>query len=97
MTVTYHRLVQRDLNRILKEYDRTSRRLGDDLWMEFTSLIAIVSQTPGKFHFDENSGLHRVNLARFPYHFLYELKPDKVRIIVFRHNKRNPKFGTKRG
>jgi toxin ParE1/3/4 len=40
--------------------------------------------------------IRRVNLDRFPYHFLFRLVGDAVRILVVRHHHRHPKFGITR-
>jgi hypothetical protein len=37
-----------------------------------------------------------VNLERFPFHFLYRIVEDRVRILVVRHHKRRPSLGTQR-
>jgi toxin ParE1/3/4 len=96
MRLTYHRNVQRDVNRILKHYDASSSRLGDEFWTELTGLIDVVSRTPKRFHFDGSTGFRRANLNRFPYNVLYKIVGDTIRILVVRHNKRHPKFGAKR-
>jgi len=50
---------------------------------------------PRRFHFDR-SGLRRCNLERFPYHFLYDIRGEYVRVWVLRHDRRNPDFGLDR-
>lgn len=40
--------------------------------------------------------IRRVNLRRFPYHFLFREVGDSVRILVVRHHKRDPNLGIKR-
>ena len=95
MRVSYNALVQKDVNRILKRYDSVSAGLGDEFWSELMSQIAATAQNPGRSHPTDND-FHRVNLKRFPYHFLFRLLPDRMRITVVRHHKRHPGFGTKR-
>jgi hypothetical protein len=41
-------------------------------------------------------GTLRVNLRRFPYHFLFRIVGDSVRILVVRHDRRHPSFGIRR-
>jgi plasmid stabilization system protein ParE len=91
MKVTYHPSVQRDVNEILRHYEHISGRLADEFWDELLALIASVSKNPNHFHFAEE-GLRRANLQKFPYHFLFRALPDKIRITVVRHNKRDPKY-----
>src|SRR5437870_7011435 len=95
MRLAYHPQVQRDVNRILRHYDRVSSRLGDEFWDELMRLIELVSAKPQRFHFT-GSGLRRANMRRFPYHLLFREKPDGVRVIVLRHNKRRSSYGTRR-
>jgi toxin ParE1/3/4 len=37
--------------------------------------------------------IRRVNLDRFPYHFLFRVVSDEVRILVVRHHRRHPSLG----
>jgi hypothetical protein len=37
-----------------------------------------------------------VNLQRFPYHFLFRIAGDVVRILVVRHHRRRPTVGIRR-
>jgi plasmid stabilization system protein ParE len=93
--VRYHRRVQADLNEILERYHDLSNRLGEDFFAEFQIGIQKALANPQYFHFDR-SGLRRCNMDRFPYHFLYDIRGELIRIWVVRHNRRNPKFGLKR-
>ena len=72
-----------------------SRRLRDDFFAEFQLGVKKAIENPRFFHFDR-SGLRRCNLHRFPYHFLYHIHEDYIRIWVLRHDRRNPEFGVKR-
>lgn len=40
--------------------------------------------------------LRRVNLERFPYHFLFRIVGERVRVLVVRHHKRRPSLGLRR-
>ena len=46
MRLAYHPLVQRDVSRILKHYDRISRRLGDEFWSELMELLLQTALRP---------------------------------------------------
>jgi hypothetical protein len=37
-----------------------------------------------------------VNLDRFPYHFLFRIVDDGVRVLVVRHHSRHPSLGIRR-
>ncbi len=93
--VRFHRRVQTDLNEILRRYYEVSPQLGDDFFAEFQIGVGHVTENPRHFHFDR-SGLRRCNLERFPYHFLYDIRGEYIRIWVLRHDRRNPNFGLKR-
>jgi len=95
MMVTYHPSVQRDVNRILKYYQNISDRLADEFWEELLEYIAAAARNPERFHSGE-SGLRRVNLRKYPYHFLFRTLGDKIRITVVRHNKRHPNLSVER-
>ena len=95
MELRYHRRVQADLNRILEELGSVSEGLPDDFFAEFVGAVGKVLSNPRFFHFDA-SGLRRCNLDRFPYHFLYDIRRDHIRVWVVRHDRRNPSLGLRR-
>jgi plasmid stabilization system protein ParE len=95
MRLAYHPLVQSEVNRILRHYDRISPRLGDEFWEELMRLVELVSLKPERFHFADR-GLRRANMRRFPYHLLFREGLVGVRVIVVRHNRRHPSYGTGR-
>ena len=92
MKVVFHPDVQRDVSRILRHYDSINNRLGDEFWEELNSFISLAAIQPQRFHFDENNR-RRVNLQRFPYHFLFREIADGIRITVVRHHKQRPQYG----
>lgn len=95
MEARFHRRVQLDLDEILRGYFEVSSQLGDDFFAEFQIGVEKARANPRYFHFD-SSGLRRCNLERFPYHFLFDLKGNYIRIWVLRHDHRDPQFGTRR-
>lgn len=95
MEVRFHRRVQADVDEILRKYNEISRQLGEDFFAEFQIGIGKVVENPRRFHFDR-SGLRRCNLDRFPYHFLYDIHGEHIRIWVLRHERRHPNFGLER-
>ena len=95
MKVGYHPAVPRDVTGILRHYDAISDRLGDEFWAEMMALIDAAAQPPERCHFD-SSGWRRVNLRRFPYHFLFRMTAGGMRVLVVRQHKRHPSFGTRR-
>ena len=95
MNVTYHPAVRRDVRNILRHYDSISIRLGDEFWEELEALIERARANPGRFH-PSDRGLRRANLKSFPYHFLYRVRPDSIRIVAVRQHERHPSYGAKR-
>ena len=95
MKVVYHPAVQGDVSRILRHYDSINRRLGDGFWEELNSFIQRAAANPQRFHFEARDR-RRVNLSRFPYHFLFRETTDGIRITVVRHHEQHPEHGLKR-
>jgi len=95
MRVGYHSAVQKDVNRILRRYENVSQRLADDFWSELNTFIAAAAANPLRFH-PFLSDLRRANLKRFPYHVLYRVLSDRIRIIAVRHHKRHPRAALNR-
>lgn len=95
MTITFNALVQNDVSGILKKYDAISPNLGDEFWRELNSKINTAAQNPLRSHL-VGAEFRRVNLPNFPYHFVYRILPDRIRVIVVRHHRRNPQFGLRR-
>ena len=87
--------VQRDVSRILRSYDGINDRLGDDFWNEPLAFINVAVAHPHRFH-PETANRRRVNLRRFPYHFLFPEIPGGIRIIVVRRHKQHPQHGLQR-
>lgn len=77
MEVRFHKRVRADLDAILDKYYAVSLRLGDDFFAEFHIGVKKAVENPRFFHFDR-SGLRRCNLDRFPYHFLYDVRGEKL-------------------
>ncbi len=91
----FHPRVRIDVIQALRHYDSINDSLGDDFWEKFEEACVRAEQHPERFHF-ESSGWRRANLDRFPYHLLFDEELDGVRIMVLRHDRRSPRFGTKR-
>jgi plasmid stabilization system protein ParE len=95
MRVVYHPDVQRDVSRILRHYDGINAHLGDEFWEELQHFISRAAANPRHFHF-ETPDRRRVNLKRFPFHFLFREKAGGIRITVVRHNRQHPERGRER-
>lgn len=95
MNIVFHPEVHRDVSRILRHYDSINDRLGNEFWQELNAFIDLAAANPQRFHFDEKRR-RRVNLKRFPYHFLFREVDDSIRILVVRHHKQRPELGSHR-
>jgi plasmid stabilization system protein ParE len=95
MPIRFHRLVQKDLNEVLRFYeDEAGAVLADRFFAEVEQIVAQMALNPMRFHPVEQ-GLRRANLRTFPYHFLFRAGAG-VNVLVLRHNRRHPGFGTQR-
>lgn len=95
MRLSFHPLVQKDINAILRRYDAVSPKLGDRFFAELSAAFDSVLQNPQRGHIQEPD-IRRVNLTTFPFHFLYRVLPDLVRITIIKHHKRRPHLGVLR-
>ena len=93
MEVVYHPLVRGDVEEALTYYRRISAWLADEFHAELKGTINQAAENPLRFH-QADQGFRRANLSRFP--FLYEIRPDCVRVMLVRHNKRHPQYGLPR-
>ncbi len=92
MEIVYHPLVQRDVEEVLAYYQNISGRLADEFHDELRSVINEAAENPLKFPpVDQN--FRRANLKRFPYHVVYDVSPDRLRVMLVRHHKRHPRYG----
>ena len=96
MNLTFHRLVQRDLNEVLAYYESVGgRKLADSFFDEVSRVVQMIEERPTSFH-TITHGLRRANLTTFPYHLIFREKGNSVRVLVLRHHRRQPDFGTRR-
>ncbi len=95
MEIVYHPLVQRDAEGVLAYYHKVSERLAVEFHDEPPSVINEAAENPLKFPPVDQS-FRRANLKRFPYHVLYDVSPDRLRVMLVRHHKRHPRYGVSR-
>lgn len=95
MDVIYHPLVKRDVSEALKYYTDISTRLADEFQAEVREIISQAADNPLRFH-PTQRGFRRANLRRFPYHILYEVRGECLRVMHVRHHKRHPDYGMTR-
>lgn len=96
MRLVLHSKVYSDIERIMDYYERAdSPGLADDFYEELRHFMAEAARRPESYSIRERD-IRRVNLQRFPYHFLFRIVGDTVRILVVRHHRRNPSVGITR-
>jgi plasmid stabilization system protein ParE len=95
MRLSFHPLVQKDINSILLRYDAVSAKLGDQFFAELTAAFEVIVQNPERGHIAQED-VRRFNLTSFPFHFLYRRLPGRVRVIVVKHHKSQTNLGMRR-
>ena len=96
MRLEFHRQVASDISRIIDYYeDVAGSQLADEFYVELRSFFQKAAASPESYRVRERD-LRRVNLERFPFHFLFRIVDDKVRILVVRHHSRRPSLGLRR-
>ena len=96
MGLTFHPLIKRDLRTVMTHYeDEVGPGLAIRFQREFEELALRINQNPRRFHFVSDV-LRRANFPSFPYHLLYRETEEGVKVLVLRHHRRKPSFGTRR-
>jgi plasmid stabilization system protein ParE len=95
MEVSYHPLVKRDVAEALRYYHHIAPQLADEFQDEVRIMLDRAAANPLRFH-PAGRDFRRANLRRFPYHVLYDVRPDSIRVMIVRHNKRHPDYGMDR-
>jgi hypothetical protein len=85
----------REFSAITTASTANSETPGDAFWEEFNAHVRLAGENPKRFHF-ERANRRRVNLQRFPYHFLFREIAGGIRITVLRHHKQHPDYGVRR-
>ena len=96
MRLEFHREVASDISRIMDYYeDAGGQQLADEFYVELRSFFQKAAESPEAYAVRERD-IRRMNLERFPFHFLFRIVNDRVRILVVRHHKRRPTLGLHR-
>ena len=96
MRLEFHRQVASDVSRIMDYYeDVGGPQLADDFYSELRAFFQKASESPEAYSIRERD-LRRVNLEKFPFHFLFRIVAAQVRILVVRHHRRRPSLGLRR-
>jgi len=96
MQLVLHPKVYSDIDMIMEYYERiATSELANEFYAELRHFMLEATNRPESFAIRERD-IRRVNLDRFPYHFLFRIVGDVVRILVVRHHSRHPSVGTRR-
>ncbi len=95
MDLIFHPAAPRDARAIASKYAAISNALEERFWTELDSCIDEIAKFPERHHYDP-SGLRRSNLPKFPYHILFEMRLECIRVMVIRHHQRDPSYGLRK-
>jgi toxin ParE1/3/4 len=96
MRLVLHPKVYSDIDSIMAYYEEVATtELANEFYAELRHFMTEAATRPESFAVRERD-LRRVNLNRFPYHFLFRIVGDAVRILVIRHHSRHPSLGARR-
>ncbi len=96
MRLILHQKVYSDIDEIMGYYEEAGvPGLADEFYEELRHFMEEAAERPESFSIRERD-IRRVNLQRFPYHFLFRIVGDTVRILVVRHHSRHPSLGALR-
>lgn len=94
--VVLHPSVRADVEAIMNYYERAATRaLADEFYAELRRLILYAAKNPNRGSIIAQE-IRRINLYRFPYHFLFRIVGNAIRVLVVRHHRRHPSFGAQR-
>ncbi len=96
MRLALHPKVYSDIDQIMAYYEQIATPdLANDFYVELRHFMKAAAARPESFAIRKRD-VRRTNLNRFPYHFLYRVVGDEVRILVVRHHSRDPSMGIRR-
>ena len=96
MRLVLHPKVYSDIDAIMAYYEEVAAtELAKEFYAELRHFMAEAAKRPNSFAIRQRD-IRRVNLRRFPYHFLFRIVDDTVRVLVVRHHSRHPSLGTRR-
>ena len=83
MRLEFHRQIASDISRIMDYYEDVSgRELADEFYSELRTFFQKAADSPEAYDILERD-LRRVNLERFPYHFLFRIVDDMYSYWLF--------------
>src|SRR2546423_13900159 len=96
MRLEFHPLARSDASRIMDYYeDAGGPEIADEFYSELGSFLRKAVNSPEGYAIRERD-VRRVNLVKFPFHFLYRIVGERVRVLAIRHHSRRPSLGIRR-
>ena len=96
MRLEFHRQLASDISQIMDYYEGVAEsRLADEFYNELRVFFQKAADSPEAYDIFAHD-LRRVNLERFPYHFLFRIVGERVRILIVRHHRRRQSLGLQR-
>ena len=96
MRVEFHPSTVEDVNQAASYYQRARAGLEHEFRVEVDAAINRICETPLIFPMVQGQ-IRRGIVHRFPYSILFRLvSADHIRVLVVRHHKRHPGYGSTR-
>ncbi len=96
MTVILHPGAEQDLIEAASFYEREgSPALAARFVTEFKRLTALIRDYP-EIGPSRGNGLRGITMAAFHYTVIYRDDPSQIRILVVKHDRRRPSYGSRR-
>ncbi len=96
MKVEFHPSTAGDVNEGASFYRRARSGLESEFRHEIDAAIGRIANTPLLYPLVE-AQVRRCIVHRFPYSILFRVvDADRIRVLVIRHHKRHPEFGSAR-
>lgn len=89
MKYTFLAPARADLREAVRFYEERRLGLGAELAGEVKATITKILSNPAVWP-RVSASTRRCRISRFPYTLIYQILPDRIRIVAFVHIRRNP-------
>lgn len=85
---------QEEIEYYLRRYESESTGLGDRLWQDIQTAVALISEYPsiGESVRRTRGFVRRVPLRDFPFFLIYRRRDDYLQIVALAHTSRKPNY-----
>jgi plasmid stabilization system protein ParE len=96
MKVTIHPAAEQDLQQAAEFYEKEGSPLVAGRFVqEFKRLVSLLLEYP-QVGSPRSNGRRGLSMKVFPYTVIYRVKTDEIVVLVIKHDRRQPGYGTKR-